>query len=279
LEKFILALLNPTNILFKLTSFLGFLLAAQTRDRIKHNGLRALLVNVFKYDFNNQIFADAEQIRESLLNNNAEFKRTDFGAGKNINSSKKQKIKSVAVNSLSSQAQSLFLYNLACQTKSMKILELGSSFGINAVYLSRANAGSKLITLEGDPFIANWAVKIFTQLKMENITLIKGDFKDTLSGTIERSAPFDMIFIDGNHTFEATVSYFNRLIPHLAENGVMVFDDIRWNKQMFRAWKEIATDPQAGTAIDLFKTGILLNTFYDKKCHKVLPPFNYLINW
>ena len=61
-----------------------------------------------------------------------------------------------------------------------------------------------------------------------------------------------MVFIDGNHTYEATMIYYKLF----AGSMCIVFDDIAWSTDMIRAWRKIKLI-RAGSAIDLFKMGIV----------------------
>jgi predicted O-methyltransferase YrrM len=54
----------------------------------------------------------------------------------------------------------------------------------------------------------------------DDVTLIKGDTNVTLPKLTEK---FDLIFIDGNHTYQATWDDFNNALPHLAEDGHIAF--------------------------------------------------------
>ena len=67
----------------------------------------------------------------------------------------------------------------------------------------------------------------------------------------------DYIYVDGNHTYEATIRYFNMIKPHLQTKGVMIFDDINWSEGMSRAWKEIKTDPDVTMTVDFFDLGLV----------------------
>src|SRR5690606_17020814 len=50
---------------------------------------------------------------------------------------------------------------------------------------------------------------------------------------------FDLLYIDGNHQKEATLSYFEKLLPTVHNDSVMIFDDIHWSRDMEEAWEEI----------------------------------------
>ena len=67
----------------------------------------------------------------------------------------------------------------------------------------------------------------------------------------------DMAYIDGNHTYEATMKYFNELLKITHENSILIFDDIYWTSDMTKAWEEIKTIPAVTVSIDLYKVGLI----------------------
>ena len=90
---------------------------------------------------------------------------------------------------------------------------------------------------------------------LDNIELRVGRFQDTLPAALAEG-PLGYAFVDGHHDEEATLEYFERLLPHAPE-AVLVFDDIRWNDRMERAWRRIAADDRVGLAVDLDEYGVV----------------------
>ena len=76
---------------------------------------------------------------------------------------------------------------------------------------------------------------------------------------------FDLVFIDGNHKKEATLRYFNLLLPYVHSNSIVIFDDIRWSNEMEMAWCEIYSHKNIKLSIDLFNLGIV---FFNEKLIK-----------
>jgi len=66
-----------------------------------------------------------------------------------------------------------------------------------------------------------------------------------------------MIFVDGNHTYKATVRYFNAFKGIHCNSIIMIFDDINWSNDMLRAWKKIRNSSNTGIIIDLYRMGII----------------------
>ena len=66
-----------------------------------------------------------------------------------------------------------------------------------------------------------------------------------------------LVYIDGDHTYEAATRYFEKLLPLAKDHNVFVFDDIYWSEDMTRAWNEISAHPAVRLSIDTFYSGYL----------------------
>ena len=91
----------------------------------------------------------------------------------------------------------------------------------------------------------------------KNFSLVIGDFNIMLPGVLEKLNKLDYAFIDGNHAYEPTISYFMKLLPYAQANSVFIFHDIYWSKGMEAAWNEIKDNPKVTITIDLFYMGII----------------------
>lgn len=149
------------------------------------------------------------------------------------------------------------LYALVSYFKPETILEIGTSIGISSAYMASAASGSKFISLEGNPAAVEKAALFHSSLGIKNARLISGDFKETLLPALTSLGKLDMAFIDGNHTYQATLSYFEACLPFTNEHSVLVFDDIYWSEGMTRAWEEIRAHPQVRVSIDIYQFGIV----------------------
>ena len=76
---------------------------------------------------------------------------------------------------------------------------------------------------------------------------------------------YSLLYIDGNHTKEATLRYFQKLLPYTHNDSVMIFDDIHWSAEMEEAWEEIKKHPAVTVTIDTFFWGFV---FFRKEQEK-----------
>jgi tRNA A58 N-methylase Trm61 len=158
----------------------------------------------------------------------------------------------------------------ANKTGANTILELGTSLGITTGYLGKARRNARIYTLEGCPEIAKIAKENFKLLMLPQIEIIIGNFDDTLADVLLKETSFDFIFIDGNHQKEATLRYFNQVLPYINEHSVIIFDDIHWSPDMESAWNTIIQNELLTVTIDLFEMGIVFFRKEQKKQHFVL---------
>lgn len=153
----------------------------------------------------------------------------------------------------------LVLLALARELRPRNVLELGTCLGISGAYLASGlllNGSGRLVTLEGAPALAARAAANLRRLGLEEVEVVPGLFRVTLPGLLERPEPIDLAFIDGHHDEMATQEYFEQLLPHLADDAVVVFDDIRWSDGMTNAWRALCRHPAVRIAVDLDRIGI-----------------------
>jgi predicted O-methyltransferase YrrM len=156
-------------------------------------------------------------------------------------------------------AWGLFLMRLVRELKPRSCLELGTGIGVSAGYEAAAmelNGGGRLITLDGSAEWASVAEEGLASLGLGRVEFGVGPIETTLPGALERSAPVDYAFVDAEHTEEATIGYFESIVPHMSQQGVMVFDDIPWSRELRRTWSRIADDERVSAAFALGRMGV-----------------------
>ncbi|HEX4887868.1 MAG TPA: class I SAM-dependent methyltransferase [Luteibaculaceae bacterium] len=148
-----------------------------------------------------------------------------------------------------------FFYRLAQWNKSTKILELGTQLGVTTwVFAQAVGPEGRVVSIEGNPAMMAKARTLLDQ--WSQVELLEGSFDEVLPDLLQAER-FDLIYIDGNHTYEATVRYFDWLVASQRGEGVLIFDDINWSAEMQRAWRYIENHPQAYYTVDLFQVGLV----------------------
>jgi len=206
-------------------------------------------------------FEQIEKLRKDLYNDNRIISITDLGT----RNDRKSTIASIAHHSLKSAKYAQLLFRIAHYFKAEQVLELGTSLGISTSYLATCSSNIHCISMEGCPEIAKIAKENINKLDIKNIEIVVGNIDETLEMTLEKFNFLDIIFIDANHKYEAIVTYFEKCLPKITNNSIIIIDDIYWSKGMENAWKFVQNHPSVNTTIDLFEMGIV---FFNKDLKK-----------
>jgi predicted O-methyltransferase YrrM len=202
-------------------------------------------------------YKDIEALRKKLLNDQHLITVTDLGAGSHLNKNRTKKVSQIAKNALKSPRLAQLIYRLAAQQQPSNVIELGTCLGITTAYLAKAQPQAEVLTIEGCPQTAAVANQNFKELQLSNVSLEVGNFDDLLPKAIQQREKLDFVYIDGNHTKEATLNYFNWCLPKITEDTLLIFDDIYWSQGMKEAWQEIKAHPQVTVTVDLFWIGLV----------------------
>ncbi len=208
-------------------------------------------------------------LREFLPKNPRTIVYEDFGA----NASQKGKKHTLSVGEIFkkmavSAKKGNFLYRLCYFLQPQSLLELGTNLGISTLYQAAAlKKQYRFTTIEANEsllFVARQLLRKYPRIRFENSLF--DEFLDNLSP----DAKFDYVFIDGNHSYEPTLKYVKKLIPHLTPQAVIVLDDIYWSEEMTQAWKELYAWEEFTLTMDLYHFGLLFFRRKQAKEHFVL---------
>lgn len=198
-----------------------------------------------------------EKLRKTLLMDHSEVSVVDLGAGSSHGDGGKRTVATICRNTSKSPKYGQLLFRISQHFQPRLMLELGSSLGISTAYLASGNPSGQLITCEGSEAVASLAERNFRALQMNNITMVRGNFDDTLPEILKAHPVIDLAFIDGNHRKDPTLDYFYSLLPCVNENSIIIFDDIHWSSGMEEAWNTIRNHPYVTLSIDLFFVGLV----------------------
>jgi len=106
---------------------------------------------------------------------------------------------------------------------------------------------------------------------LNNIYSVEGPIDETLPKFMTSlKEPIDLLYMDANHTYEATMKYYKMLQPNFNPSTVVVVDDVHWSVGMQKAWREISNSKEVSISIDLFYKGLLFFRKDIEKEHFVL---------
>ena len=247
---------------YQVKAYLKFLLRSTNQHGVHSPFVYDLVTKCF---YDKTKFEDYRKIidyRKRLKRTKHIIEITDFGAGSRTTKRNKRSISTIAKNSGTTLKRAKLLYRLVKYFKSNTILELGTSLGIAGQAMSLGNPNAKITTIEGCPEISEFTKEQFKNERLRNIQMINSNFDKAIK---DLDIAFDFVFFDGNHQKEATLSYFETLLPKAHNNTVFIFDDIYWSKGMTEAWETIKQHPKVTVTVDTFFWGFV---FFRKEQEK-----------
>jgi predicted O-methyltransferase YrrM len=220
----------------------------------------------FAYELVSKVLFDREykeaydqlkNLRNTLKRNKTNLHVSSIGVNSKHFTGNTRRIGQLLKHSSIQSKYSKFFYRIAEYYRPNTIIELGTSIGVSTLSFALGNPKAKVLTIEGNSALCNFAGELFKAEGVNNITLFEGDFDEHLQIINTDYPPPDLVFIDGNHSKEATLRYF-KFFVHWMEEGFLIFDDINWSAGMQEAWKDIVDDERAQITFDLFRMGIVV---------------------
>jgi len=142
---------------------------------------------------------------------------------------------------------SYLLYGLVRSMKPAVCVEIGSARGRSACFIGRAlkeNGSGRLFAI--DPHVStNWN----DNASVETLPILESNLrkfqlesqvqivrKTSIEAANDWNSPIDMIFIDGDHSYEGVKQDWELFVPHVKEFGVVVFHDTIWDRRPDSQW-------------------------------------------
>jgi predicted O-methyltransferase YrrM len=236
-------------------AYLKFWLRSKNQHGVQSPFVYDLVTKCF-YDRKKQtIYSQLKAYRNYLLSNRTKINVSDLGVGSRVKKGQTRSVSELAKNAGTTKYRAKLLSRLAQYFQFKNSLELGTSLGIATQALHLGHPTGEITTIEGCPAIAAFTAQTFEKFGLKNITLLTGDFND-VTKTLTKNT-YDFIYFDGNHQKEATLNYFETLLPTATNDSVFIFDDIYWSKGMTEAWTLIKQHPKVTVTIDTFFWGIV----------------------
>lgn len=241
--------------MYQLISYIKFLFKSKNQHGVHSPFVFDLVTNCFydKTDYSD--YSKLKAYRDSLLENTESIAVTDFGIGSKVFSSNKRGIKHMAKTSGTTPKRAQLLYRLVSYLEPKTSLELGTSLGIGTYAMALSKPDATVISIEGCPEISQFTRQQLEAFQIKNTTIKTGAFTDVLPNLNQQN--WDLVFFDGHHDKEATLNYFNQLLPTAHNDSVFIFDDIHWSKGMSDAWDGIKKHPKVTVTIDTFFWGLV----------------------
>jgi len=239
-------------------SAIKYYLKAQTLYNVHSPFIYDFTINILDDNRYYYAFESLDRLRFKLLKDTTMIPTVDFGAGSRKGNASERQVRNMAKTLLTSKEMGAMLFKIVDHYQCKNILELGTALGMGTLYLAMpAPQSAQVYTIEGNPFLATFAIKQFKKMEVSNITPVVGTFEDQLPEVLDRMKQLDLVYFDGHHQKEATLKYFQQCLPYANENSIFIFDDINWSSGMQEAWAEIKAHSKVTYSLDLFRAGIV----------------------
>jgi predicted O-methyltransferase YrrM len=133
-----------------------------------------------------------------------------------------------------------FLWELVKRYRPAKILEIGIDKAGSTLSLAAANTEGSVTSMDISAGVCENARAIARHNGVQNLTILEGDSLKS-AGLVQR--PFDLMFLDSWHSFDQVYREWENYRPLMRPGGIILFDDIRYSKEMEVAWGYI-NDPK-----------------------------------
>ena len=256
--------------LFQIKAYLKFLWYSKNEHAVHSPFVFTLITKCF-YDRKPKAeYQVLKNYRNSLLENTNTIEVTDFGVGSKVFKTNTRQISKIAKTAGITQKRAELLFRITHYLQPKSILEIGTSLGLATSSLALGNPKAKIITLEGCPETARIAQEQFEKFGLTNINSVVSEFLTYFKTQEPKSKIQNLIYFDGNHQKQATLDYFELLLPTITNETVWIFDDIHWSKEMEDAWEIIQKHPQVTVTIDAFQWGLVFFRREQPKEHFVI---------
>jgi predicted O-methyltransferase YrrM len=162
------------------------------------------------------------------------------------------------------------LYNIVRIMRSERCLELGTAYGMSALFILAAlkiySPSGSLATVEGSAKLAGISSPILKQRYPDTVSCHLGATSTVLPELTKSLSKIDFLFHDSGHSRADYINDFNNVVNKLAPGAVVLFDDIRWedprliaNPDTYGGWKAVVADSRVQQAIEIDDSlGLLL---------------------
>lgn len=247
----------------QIQAYFKFLIGSTNQHGVHSPFVYDLVTKCFYNKSNYPDYIVLRKHRNELFQSKTTIEVTDYGAGSRVFKSNTREVGAIAKTAGITTKRQRLLFRLTNHFSPEYILELGTSVGMGTLAMSLGNPSAKVTSVEGCPKTLEIAQNHFIKLQQKNILSVNSSFEDYFVNN--KTNYFDLVYIDGNHSGQKTLAYFDLLRKYAHNESVLIFDDIYWSPEMTQAWKQIISHPEVTVSIDTFYWGFV---FFRKEQQK-----------
>lgn len=249
-------------------SFIKFIRLSKNKHGVHSPFVYGLVTRCFNEKKKYPEYGILKSYRKALSKDSSLIKMKDFGQGSRVFKGISREVSEIAKVAGMTKKRQKLLFRLGAYFECENILEFGTSLGSGAIALALSNQYASVHTVEGCPETLQKAEEYFKKFNLKNITTHQKTFLEFLSD--DTSKKYDLIFVDGDHNGERTLSYFRSLLGHVHNGSLIIFDDIYWSESMTATWQKIIAHEKVTVSIDTFQWGFVFFRKEQPKQHFVI---------
>ncbi|OAV45447.1 O-methyltransferase [Lewinella sp. 4G2] len=263
--------------LFRIVSSCRWYWSAVTRYDVHSPQIVSFINEVYRDDRYYHAFTEISRVRQSWRHDRRSIQLLSQGApSKTIARGRtKRSARSLVATNAIGESSGRFLFRLALWLRAERILEFGTNAGISTLYLAKPDSQARVVTVEGNPEVANLAQETFQRAGVQPAAhcALFGNWLRQNPPTA--ATPYDLVFIDGDHRYAATLDYVRQLLRARTDKSVFVIADIHWSEGMESAWAELKKLPEVTASVDTYHFGLLFFEPGLRGPHVTLIPTRY----
>ncbi|WP_339755687.1 class I SAM-dependent methyltransferase [uncultured Winogradskyella sp.] len=241
--------------MYQIIAYIKFLFSSTNQHGIHSPFIYSFVTKCLYDKKKHEAYSKLNDYRKALQKSNTILQVKDLGEGSKVLDANQRMVGKMVKTSSSSKKDSELLYRFSKYFGFKKIIELGTSLGMGTYAFSLANPSATITTIEGCPNTSAFTKSKLEELNIKNIDLLTGYFADIIPQLKEDH--YDFVFYDGHHNKNATIQYFEALLPKVHNETIFVFDDIYWSKGMTEAWDYIKAHNAVTVTVDCFYLGLV----------------------
>ncbi len=208
--------------------------------------------------------------RQHQLCDQTKIQVADYGSGSMYFRSNIRRVSQLVKVTATPPRYASLLWRMVNYFKPATVIELGTATGLTTLYLASHDFQPKVYTIEGAENLHKIAVELFKKISLNNITAVCGEFSAVLPQILANAQPPLLVYIDGNHAYEPTMSYFNQIMEYRHQQLVITIADIHLSQEMEKAWQEICSHSDSTITIDIFEMGLVIINTHCTKQHYII---------
>ena len=216
----------------------------------------SLFTNVFRKD-DDENLDGIKRWRNELSRQNLYIETEDIGAGSQISFRKRRSVKNIIRWSSITHKYGRILYFTAKYFEPATIIELGTGLGISTAYLSSAVPSAKMISIDADRAMHEYASAKIKDHTHNMPEFCLGRFEEFLLSKLNNAEHPLLIFIDGDHQYKSVTRYLDEILKYARADTIILIHDIHWSAGMKKAWNQIKDNGRGILCIDLFFMGMV----------------------